>query len=140
MPDASDLASRQAALISALVAGAPLPDGFDRDHARHVAGVLRLKRRKAMVHAAPEVPGVIGAEWRDLFEQFADDLPVTRRMTPLDDAIAFCAWVARIRGRRWRHLRLVIRLRWRRMASRVIAGRVATGAEGTPSTSRADEA
>ena len=117
MPDNGSLAAQQATLVAALVAGAPLPAGFDAHRAHLVARLLRDKRRKALVHAVPEVPRAVGDTWRDHFEQFAATQVASNDLAPLDDAIAFCRWFGGLHPVRLNIHMLAMRLRGRRILS-----------------------
>ncbi|MFH7594007.1 DUF692 domain-containing protein [Streptomyces racemochromogenes] len=50
----------QAALLSALVAGTPVPEGFDRQRVRIQARALAAKRASVVAKVAPELPGILG--------------------------------------------------------------------------------
>jgi hypothetical protein len=67
----SHLAARQAALVAALVAGAPVPDGFDR---RRVAAARQALLRKHAGEVARAWP-VLAAEceWPGWFTEWAAD-------------------------------------------------------------------
>ena len=52
----------QAALLSALVAGTPVPEGFDRQRIRVQARSLAAKRAGVVAKLAPELPEILGGE------------------------------------------------------------------------------
>lgn len=54
------LGLRQAALLSALVAGTPVPEGFDRQRIRVQARALAAKRASVVAKLAPELPALLG--------------------------------------------------------------------------------
>jgi hypothetical protein len=140
MPDDPPLAERQAQLVAALVSGASLPVGFDRTRARVVADILRAKRRKALLHAAPALTKVLGPNRQELFERFAATTVVATDSSAFDDAIAFTTWCLRNTSRKWPLLRLLLQLHWRRIVSRARHSRRALATEGTPSASTRDDA
>ncbi|MFJ2114277.1 DUF692 domain-containing protein, partial [Streptomyces sp. NPDC087850] len=54
------LALSQAALLSALVAGGPVPEGFDPRRLRTQSRALTAKRAGVVAKVAPELPGILG--------------------------------------------------------------------------------
>lgn len=72
---AGSLADRQAALVAALVAGAPIPDGFD---ARLVGTARRALLRKRSAEVArhwPLLAASFGARWPSVFADWAGARP-----------------------------------------------------------------
>ncbi|MFK0252112.1 DUF692 domain-containing protein [Streptomyces sp. NPDC090445] len=69
----------QAALLSALVAGTPVPEGFDRQRVRVQARALAAKRADVVAKVAPELPGILGgrAAFREAFLAYARSRPMT---------------------------------------------------------------
>lgn len=69
----------QAALLSALVAGTPVPEGFDRQRVRVQARALAAKRAGVVARLAPELPGILGGEdaYREAFLGYARHRPMT---------------------------------------------------------------
>ncbi|MFF3216705.1 DUF692 domain-containing protein [Streptomyces sp. NPDC002886] len=69
----------QAALLSALVAGTPVPEGFDRQRVRVQARALAAKRADVVAKLAPELPGILGGEdpYREAFLRYARQRPMT---------------------------------------------------------------
>jgi uncharacterized protein (UPF0276 family) len=61
----------QAALLSALVAGAPVPEGFDRARIRVQSRALAAKRAGVVARIAPELPRILGAGYRAAFLAYA---------------------------------------------------------------------
>jgi hypothetical protein len=61
----------QAALLSALVAGGPVPEGFDRARVRVQARALAAKRAGVVAKVAPELPRILGESYRPLFLDYA---------------------------------------------------------------------
>jgi uncharacterized protein len=81
------LALRQASLLSALVAGTPAPEGFDRARLRVQARALAAKRADVIAKIAPELPRIMGAEYRKQFLAYAAEHPLTGGYR--QDALAF---------------------------------------------------
>ncbi|WP_063730908.1 DUF692 domain-containing protein [Streptomyces sp. RTd22] len=81
------LARAQSALLSTLVAGGPVPEGFDRRRLGVQSRALTSKRAGVVAKVAPELPEILGDGYRRAFEGYADGRPMTggyRR-----DAMAF---------------------------------------------------
>ncbi|MEU3772855.1 DUF692 domain-containing protein [Streptomyces sp. NPDC032472] len=68
----------QAALLSALVAGTPVPEGFDRQRVRVQARALAAKRASVVAKVAPELPGILGGSdaFREAFLAYARTRPM----------------------------------------------------------------
>lgn len=68
----------QAALLSALVAGTPVPEGFDRRRVRVQARALAAKRASVVAKVAPELPGILGGPeaFRTAFLEYAGRRPL----------------------------------------------------------------
>ncbi|MEB8343035.1 DUF692 domain-containing protein [Streptomyces endophyticus] len=72
------LALDQAALLSALVAGTPAPEGFDRARLSVQSRALAAKRADVVAKLAPELPLILGeSEYRSLFLGYARRRPMT---------------------------------------------------------------
>ncbi|MFC9293421.1 DUF692 domain-containing protein [Streptomyces sp. NPDC057011] len=73
------VALEQAALLSALVAGTPVPEGFDRQRIRVQARSLAAKRADVVARVAPELPGILGGAepYRAAFLAYAKGRPMT---------------------------------------------------------------
>ncbi|WDV55194.1 DUF692 domain-containing protein [Streptomyces coeruleorubidus] len=67
----------QAALLSALVAGTPVPEGFDRVRVGVQARALAAKRADVVAKVAPELPEILGAVYRTAFLAYAQTQPMT---------------------------------------------------------------
>ncbi|MGO4463413.1 DUF692 family multinuclear iron-containing protein [Streptomyces sp. M-16] len=69
----------QAALLSALVAGTPVPEGFDRQRIRVQARALTAKRASVVAKVAPELPEMLGGPdaYRTAFLGYARNRPMT---------------------------------------------------------------
>ncbi|MGW3263224.1 DUF692 domain-containing protein [Streptomyces sp. NPDC001056] len=66
----------QAAVLSSLVAGTPLPEGFDRVRMGVQARALASKRADVVAKVAPELPVMLGASYREAFEEYARERPM----------------------------------------------------------------
>ncbi|MET9873498.1 DUF692 domain-containing protein [Actinacidiphila glaucinigra] len=90
------LALRQTALLSALVAGTPVPEGFDRTRIGVQSRALAAKRAGVVAKVAPELPEILGAAYRPAFLRYTAVRPFAggyRR-----DALDFAAYVLDGRG------------------------------------------
>ncbi|WP_030954219.1 DUF692 domain-containing protein [Streptomyces sp. NRRL S-481] len=67
----------QAALLSALVAGTPVPEGFDRVRVGVQARALAAKRADVVAKVAPELPAILGSGYRPAFLSYAQTRPMT---------------------------------------------------------------
>jgi hypothetical protein len=113
-PARADLAARQAALLAALTADGPCPEGFDPARLRAQAEALRAKRRRVVAALRPDLPPLLGERFGALFEEYARARPRRTGTGARDDAAAFAGWLAErdevtARRRRWS---------WRRRARR----------------------
>ncbi|MGD1224290.1 DUF692 domain-containing protein [Streptomyces krungchingensis] len=71
------LALAQAALLSALVAGTPVPEGFDRVRLGVQARALAAKRADVVAKVAEELPEILEREYRPAFLAYAQGHPMT---------------------------------------------------------------
>ncbi|MFF3916246.1 DUF692 domain-containing protein [Streptomyces sp. NPDC001852] len=71
------LAVAQAAVLSALVAGTPVPEGFDRVRMAVQARALASKRADVVAKVAPELPVILGAGYRAAFLDYARVRPMS---------------------------------------------------------------
>ncbi|MEV0905146.1 DUF692 domain-containing protein [Streptomyces hokutonensis] len=76
-PARQRLALAQAALLSALVAGTPVPEGFDRVRLGVQARALGAKRADVVAKVAPELPEILGTAYRPAFLAYAHTHPMT---------------------------------------------------------------
>ncbi|MFJ9632454.1 DUF692 domain-containing protein [Streptomyces sp. NPDC101175] len=76
-PARQRLALAQAALLSALVAGTPVPEGFDRIRLGVQARALGAKRADVVAKVAPELPEILGESYRPAFLTYAHAHPMT---------------------------------------------------------------
>ncbi|WP_328422089.1 DUF692 domain-containing protein [Streptomyces sp. NBC_00443] len=76
-PARQRLALAQAALLSALVAGTPVPEGFDRVRLGVQARALAGKRADVVAKVAPELPVILGSGYRRAFLGYSHGHPMT---------------------------------------------------------------
>ncbi|WP_328493333.1 DUF692 domain-containing protein [Streptomyces sp. NBC_00414] len=76
-PARQRLALAQAALLSALVAGTPVPEGFDRTRLAVQARALAGKRADVVAKVAPELPELLTDSYRKAFLAYAHGHPMT---------------------------------------------------------------
>lgn len=76
-PARQRLALAQAALLSALVAGTPVPEGFDRVRLGVQARALAGKRADVVAKVAPELPVILGSGYRRAFLAYGHGHPMT---------------------------------------------------------------
>ncbi|MFE9045074.1 DUF692 domain-containing protein [Streptomyces sp. NPDC007818] len=81
VPDVGDgtrqrLGVGQAALLSALVAGTPVPEGFDVRRIRVQSRALAAKRASVVARIAPDLPRILGAGFRPAFLAYARRRPM----------------------------------------------------------------
>jgi uncharacterized protein (UPF0276 family) len=67
----------QAAVLSALVAGTPVPEGFDRVRMGVQARALAAKRADVVAKVAPELPVLLGTRYRPAFLDYARERPMS---------------------------------------------------------------
>jgi hypothetical protein len=84
------LGRAQAGLLAALVAGAPVPDGFDADRLAVQSRALIGKRADVVAKVAPELPEILGKmTFRSAFVAYARGRPMDGGYR--QDALAFAA-------------------------------------------------
>ncbi|WP_282792982.1 DUF692 domain-containing protein [Streptomyces sp. CC224B] len=71
------VALAQTSLLSALVAGTPAPEGFDRVRLAVQGRALAAKRADVVAKVAPELPEILGAAYRKDFLAYAARRPMT---------------------------------------------------------------
>ncbi|MCX4904712.1 DUF692 domain-containing protein [Streptomyces sp. NBC_00878] len=76
-PARQRLALAQAALLSALVAGTPVPEGFDGTRLSVQARALAGKRADVVAKVAPELPEILAGAYRKAFLAYAHVHPMT---------------------------------------------------------------
>ncbi|MEV5873147.1 DUF692 domain-containing protein [Streptomyces sp. NPDC052101] len=67
----------QAAVLSSLVAGTPVPEGFDRARMGVQARALAAKRADVVAKVAPELPVILGEGYRTAFLEYARQRPMS---------------------------------------------------------------
>ncbi|MFF5016253.1 DUF692 domain-containing protein [Streptomyces sp. NPDC001165] len=67
----------QAAVLSSLVAGTPVPEGFDRVRMGVQARALAAKRADVVAKVAPELPVLLGEGYRGAFLEYARVRPMS---------------------------------------------------------------
>ena len=90
------LAAEQAALVRALVAGGPVPEGFDRDRVRATAAALARKRAREVARAWP-VLAADGEAFTDRFVAYAAGRPPPAAGGALAEGLGFARDLARHR-------------------------------------------
>ncbi|MFD0025864.1 DUF692 family multinuclear iron-containing protein [Streptomyces sp. NPDC058382] len=71
------VAVAQASLLSALVAGTPAPEGFDHHRLGVQSRALAAKRADVVAKVAPELPEILGPEYRNAFLAYARTRPMS---------------------------------------------------------------
>ncbi|WNI21741.1 DUF692 domain-containing protein [Streptomyces sp. ITFR-16] len=71
------VAVAQAALLSALVAGTPVPEGFDHRRLGVQSQALAAKRADVVAKVAPELPEILGSGYREAFLAYARRRPMS---------------------------------------------------------------
>ncbi|WP_055494707.1 DUF692 domain-containing protein [Streptomyces sp. TP-A0356] len=71
------VALAQVALLSALVAGTPAPEGFDRVRLGVQTRALAAKRAGVVAKVAPDLPEILGETYRPAFLAYAHGRPMT---------------------------------------------------------------
>ncbi|MEX5636141.1 DUF692 domain-containing protein [Parafrankia sp. FMc2] len=95
--DRRKLGRAQRALLAALVAGAPLPAGFDADRVEAQAAALVEKRLWGVAHRLPDLVDQLDGRFPHLFRDYAAGTPRPPGGL-LADARAFAAFAARHLG------------------------------------------
>ncbi|WNI28528.1 DUF692 domain-containing protein [Streptomyces sp. ITFR-6] len=71
------VAVAQSSLLAALVAGAPVPEGFDHQRLGVQSRALAAKRADVVAKVAPELPEILGPDYRDAFLAYARTRPMS---------------------------------------------------------------
>ncbi|THA79006.1 DUF692 domain-containing protein [Streptomyces sp. A0642] len=71
------VAVAQTALLSALVAGTPAPEGFDHRRLGVQSRALAAKRADVVAKVAPELPEILGRGYREAFLAYARSRPMS---------------------------------------------------------------
>ncbi|MCT2585466.1 hypothetical protein [Actinophytocola gossypii] len=94
-----ELAARQAELVRALLAGGPVPPGFDPDRIRVEAAALHAKRRAVAERLRPDLADDLGEDFGTLFDTWAATRPRRAGVSFRADLADFASWLSS-RGRR----------------------------------------
>jgi hypothetical protein len=89
------LAAEQAALVRALVAGDPVPGGFDPGRVAATSAALARKRGRDVARAWPALAGDLGEGFTGRFLAYAARRPPPARGGALADGLAFARELAR---------------------------------------------
>jgi hypothetical protein len=128
MSGREDLVARQAALVAALVAGAPPPPGLDAERVRIQSAALLRKRGRSAAHAEPELAQALGRAFGLAFAAYATGKP--QAGSSADDAAEFARFLLTSEHARDAEVRRVVRhITLRRLMHRATRHRVA---EHTP--------
>lgn len=111
MTERDDLAARQRELVRALLAGGPVPPGFDGHRVAVEAAALRSKRRSVAAQLRPDLVDRLDVLFRQLFDTWALDHPKPAHLSFRADLDRFESWLYAeghlerpSRRRRWRLL------------------------------------
>jgi len=88
-----DLATRQGELVRALVAGGPLPSGFDDLRTSTTSGALLRKRMRGVERTWPGLARGLGADYRVYFAAFAQAHPMSGEGLYRLDGRRFTEWL-----------------------------------------------
>ena len=94
MTGGTDLAARQAELLTALLAGGPVPPGFDASRLRVAAHALHAKRRSVAMRLRPDLVDELAARFTPLFDEWATGRPRRTGTSFRADMDDFRAWLA----------------------------------------------
>jgi hypothetical protein len=109
-----DLAARQLALVRALLAGGPIPAGFDTHRVGVEAVALRSKRRAVAARLRGDLADRLGERFGPLFDMWAIEHPKPADLSFRADLARFESWLtaeghlaatSSAEGRRLRRLR-----------------------------------
>jgi len=92
--DRERLAARQAELVRALLAGGPVPAGFDARRVRVEAAALHSKRRRVAEQLRPDLADALDDRFAELFDRWAAANPRRAGVSFRDDLAAFADWLA----------------------------------------------
>ncbi len=89
----TDLAARQAELLTALLAGGPVPPGFDPGRIRVEARALHAKRRSVAMRLRPDLVDALADRFVPLFDEWATGRPRRTGTSFHADMAGFAAWL-----------------------------------------------
>lgn len=87
------LAGQQAELARALLAGGPVPPGFDERRVRVEAAALHNKRRRVAELLRPDLADALDGRFAELFDRWAAANPRRAGVSFRDDLAAFADWL-----------------------------------------------
>ncbi|WP_436777465.1 hypothetical protein [Yinghuangia sp. YIM S09857] len=90
----AELARRQTDLLAALVAGGPVPAGFDPERIRVQSVALAAKRREGVLRTLPMLATAFGDRWPRVFMEWARTHPKPAVGGSRADAAAFAEYLA----------------------------------------------
>lgn len=94
MTERDKLASEQAQLLRTLLAGEPVPPGFDAQQVAVEVRALRNKRRQVTAYLRPDLRTALGAErFAELFTEYAIAFPRRESVRARQDASYFANWL-----------------------------------------------
>lgn len=88
-----DLAARQAELLTALLAGGPVPPGFDPGRIQAQTRALHAKRRAVAMRLRPDLVDELAERFVPLFDEWAAGRPRRTGTSFRADMAAFAAWL-----------------------------------------------
>ncbi len=88
-----DLAARQLALVRALLAGGPVPAGFDARRLGVEAAALGAKRRTVTAQLRPDLADRLGPRFGPLFDEWAVEHPKRADTSFRADLDGFESWL-----------------------------------------------
>lgn len=88
-----DLAARQRALVRALLADGPVPEGFDPHRVGVEAAALRSKRRAIAAGLRPDLADALADRFRPLFDTWAREHPKPVELSFRADLDRFETWL-----------------------------------------------
>lgn len=88
------LAAAQSELVRALLAGGPVPSGFDPARVAAEVTALRAKRRRITQQLRPDLADTLGDRFTELFDTWAVDNPRRVGISARVDADEFAHWLA----------------------------------------------
>lgn len=89
----SGLAARQVELVRALLAGGPVPEGFDAHRVGVEATALRSKRRGIAARLRPDLADRLDERFRPLFDTWAATHPKPVELSFRADLARFESWL-----------------------------------------------
>jgi hypothetical protein len=88
-----DLAARQAELLTALLAGGPIPPGLEPSRIRVQAHALHAKRRSVATRLRPDLVDELAERFTPLFDEWATNRPRPTGTSFYADMAEFAVWL-----------------------------------------------